>query len=83
MDDATKEFGDGIQNDHSYDFYKSLCYLQLNQYDDALKLMQIEIEKTKNKVEKIGSRLFVISIQVLSITKNEITKKRSKNLIKL
>lgn len=44
---ATEEFGDGIQNDHSYDFYKSLCYLQLNQYDKALEFMLSEINKTK------------------------------------
>ncbi|MFC4164682.1 tetratricopeptide repeat protein [Epilithonimonas zeae] len=49
FNDVTKEFGDGIQNDHSYDFYKSICYLQLNQYDKALNLMQIEIEKTKKQ----------------------------------
>ncbi|WP_300669104.1 tetratricopeptide repeat protein [Soonwooa sp.] len=46
LDAATMEFGDGIQNDHSYDFYKALCYLQLNQYDRALTLMQSEIEKS-------------------------------------
>ena len=46
---ATDEFGDGIQNDHSYDFYKSLCYLQLNDYDKALHFMQLEIDKTKKQ----------------------------------
>lgn len=49
LNDTTKEFGDGIQNDHSYDFYKALCYLQLNQYDEALNFMQLEIEKTKKQ----------------------------------
>ncbi|MDP9957118.1 tetratricopeptide (TPR) repeat protein [Epilithonimonas hungarica] len=49
LDAATKEYGDAIQNDHSYDFYKSLCYLQLNDFDKALKLMQSEIDKIKKQ----------------------------------
>ncbi len=49
LDMTIKEYGNGIQNDHSYNFYKSLCYLQLDQYDQALYFMQKEVDDTKKR----------------------------------
>lgn len=42
---AEREFGYGIQNDHSYRFYIALCHLQLNEFDKAEKILEAEFEK--------------------------------------
>lgn len=46
MELAEKEFGYGYQNDHSYSFYISLCYLQLNEFDKAERILQNDFNKT-------------------------------------
>jgi tetratricopeptide (TPR) repeat protein len=46
MEVAEKEFGYGYQNDHSYPFYISLCYLQLNEFEKAEQVLQSDFEKT-------------------------------------
>lgn len=46
MEAAEKEFGYGYQNDHSYPFYISLCYLQLNEFEKAEQVLQSDFEKT-------------------------------------
>jgi tetratricopeptide (TPR) repeat protein len=46
MEMAEKEFGYGFQNDHSYPFYISLCYLQLNEFEKADRILQTDFEKT-------------------------------------
>lgn len=46
MELAEKEFGYGYQNDHSYPFYISLCYLQLNEFEKANQILQKDFEKT-------------------------------------
>ncbi len=40
-----KEFGTTYEQDHSLEFYMALCYLQLNQYDNALVLLKETIGK--------------------------------------
>ncbi|WP_447635287.1 tetratricopeptide repeat protein [Flavobacterium microcysteis] len=46
MEAAEKEFGYGYQNDHSYPFYISLCYLQLNEFKKAEQVLQKDFDKT-------------------------------------
>lgn len=46
MELAEKEFGYGYQNDHSYQFYISLSYLQLNEFVKAEKILQNDFNKT-------------------------------------
>jgi len=46
MESAEKEFGYGYQNDHSYPFYISLCYLQLNELGKAEQVLQADLDKT-------------------------------------
>ncbi|HOY96718.1 MAG TPA: tetratricopeptide repeat protein [Catalimonadaceae bacterium] len=46
MEMAQKEFGYGFQNDHSYSFYISLCHLQLNEFEKAELVLQIDLEKS-------------------------------------
>lgn len=46
MELAEKEFGYGYQNDHSYPFYISLCYLQLNEFEIARKILQNDLDRT-------------------------------------
>lgn len=48
FDDAAAEFGEGVENDHTYNFYRALCYLQLNQYDKA----EYYINKDVSYIEK-------------------------------
>ncbi|MBP6624532.1 MAG: tetratricopeptide repeat protein [Chitinophagaceae bacterium] len=49
MEMAEKEFGYSYQNDHSYPFYISLCYLQLNEFEKAEQILQKDFEKTKHE----------------------------------
>lgn len=46
MEMAEKEFGYGFQNDHSYQFYIALCYLQLNEFAKAEKILQQDFDRT-------------------------------------
>lgn len=39
-----KEFGSTLEQDHSLEFYMGICYLQLNQFNEALKTLQENIE---------------------------------------
>jgi len=39
FEDCKKRFGNSYVMDHTYDFYIGLCYLQLNEYDKAEKLL--------------------------------------------
>lgn len=44
-----KEFGNTYENDHSLDFYKALCHLGLNQYEEALKILKTSIDKEEEE----------------------------------
>ena len=46
MELAEKEFGYAYQNDHSYPFYIALCYLQLNEFETARKILQNDLDRT-------------------------------------
>lgn len=46
MEMAQKEFGYGYENDHSYPFYISLCYLQLNEFKKAEQILQSDFDRT-------------------------------------
>lgn len=39
FDEAIKLYGNSYVMDHSFNFYKALCYLQLNEYEKAEKLL--------------------------------------------
>lgn len=39
--------GNGYVMDHPYDFYKALCFLQLNEYSKALVLLKSIVEKAQ------------------------------------
>lgn len=49
MEMAEKEFGYGYQNDHSYQFYIALCYLQLNDFVQAEEVLQKDFDRTVKK----------------------------------
>lgn len=49
LKDAEKEYGYGYENDHSYKFYISLSYLQLNRFEEAYKVLNEDIQKTKKE----------------------------------
>lgn len=38
--DCINKYGDGYRMDHKYSFYISLCYLQLNEYEKAEKILK-------------------------------------------
>lgn len=40
-----KDFGSTYEQDHSLDFYIGICYLQLNQFDQALNILYNNIEE--------------------------------------
>lgn len=40
FEDCIKKFGNGYVMDHTYNFYIGLCYLQLNEYENAEKLFK-------------------------------------------
>ncbi|MGE8291563.1 MAG: tetratricopeptide repeat protein [Sphingobacterium sp.] len=46
METAEKEYGYGYQNDHSYQFYISLCHLQQNDFAKAEQILKRDFEKT-------------------------------------
>lgn len=46
---AESKFGYGFQNDHSYQFYIALCYLQLNEFNRAEQILQKDFDKTITK----------------------------------
>ncbi len=39
-----REFGSTFEQDHSLEFYMGICYLQLNQFGDALQILKESIE---------------------------------------
>ena len=50
LNDYTEEFGAGpYENDHSLEFYKAICYLQLGQFDQALNTLKKEVEKDEKE----------------------------------
>ncbi|MCG8332810.1 MAG: tetratricopeptide repeat protein [Chitinophagales bacterium] len=44
-----KEFGSTYEQDHTLEFYMGICYLQLNQFDEALKTLKEDIETQERK----------------------------------
>jgi tetratricopeptide (TPR) repeat protein len=40
FEDCIKKFGNGYVMDHTYGFYMGLCYLQLNEFEKAEKILQ-------------------------------------------
>ena len=46
LNQAENEFGYSFQSDHSLSFYKSLCYLQLNQFSKAKEILEFDVQKT-------------------------------------
>lgn len=58
MEAAEREFGYGIQNDHSYQFYIGLCYLQLNEFGVAEQILEKEfVRKVKERGEDMVHHL--------------------------
>lgn len=49
LETAKKEFGLRYENDHSYDFYAALCHLQLGRYEQALNVLQTELDRAKGR----------------------------------
>ena len=39
------EFGSTVEQDHSLEIYMGICYLQLNQFDNALKALEENVER--------------------------------------
>ncbi|MGH1516248.1 tetratricopeptide repeat protein [Chryseobacterium sp. JK1] len=52
FDQASAEFGEGFENDHTYNFYRALCYLQLNQYEKAEKYINLDLDFIEKKFGK-------------------------------
>lgn len=52
FDNASAEFGEGFENDHTYNFYRALCYLQLNQYDKAEEYINQDLSFIEKKFGK-------------------------------
>ena len=50
FDLATKQNGNSVVMDHSYGFYKGLCYLQLNKLDSAQYFFIKDINEDKNRL---------------------------------
>ncbi|UXE68932.1 MAG: tetratricopeptide repeat protein [Chryseotalea sp. WA131a] len=60
---AQKQNGNSYVMDHSYQFYKGLCYLQLNQFDSAEYLIENEIkEEIKTRKEAHHLHWFYLGI---------------------
>ncbi|MHC0444507.1 tetratricopeptide repeat protein [Flavobacterium sp. 3-218] len=54
FDEAIKLYGNSYVMDHSFNFYKALCYLQLNEYEKAEKLLDdyvSDIYKNRQQLE--------------------------------
>ncbi|OIV42373.1 tetratricopeptide repeat protein [Flavobacterium johnsoniae] len=54
FDEAIKSYGNSYVMDHSFNFYKGLCYLQLNEYEKAEKLFDDyvnDIYKNRQQLE--------------------------------
>jgi tetratricopeptide (TPR) repeat protein len=49
FEQCKKKFGNNYVMDHTYDFYIALCYLQLNKYQDAEKLLGSYVTDMLNK----------------------------------
>ncbi|MCL9804906.1 tetratricopeptide repeat protein [Flavobacterium amniphilum] len=49
FEDCKKKFGNNYEMDHTYNFYIALCKLQLNQYDEAEKLLSDYINEMLKK----------------------------------
>ena len=47
LKDYRDEFGPTYEQDHSLEFYMSVCYLQLNQYNQAFTILEKEIDQQK------------------------------------
>ncbi|MGE8552999.1 MAG: tetratricopeptide repeat protein [Chryseobacterium jejuense] len=52
FDNASAEFGEGIENDHTYNFYRALCYLQLNLYNKAEEYINLDLKFIEKKFGK-------------------------------
>jgi len=44
-----KEYGSTYEQDHTLEFYMGICYLQLNQFDNALKILQENVETQEDE----------------------------------
>jgi len=44
-----KEYGSTYEQDHTLEFYMGICYLQLNQFDNALKILKENVETQENE----------------------------------
>ncbi len=62
----------GYVMDHSYPFYESLCYLQLNRYDSALIVLTREIER--GEAEKGASWTHYLDMMYMGIIYYELGK---------
>jgi len=47
--DYKNEYGSTYEQDHTLELYMGICYLQLNQFDKALKTLQVNIESQENE----------------------------------
>jgi tetratricopeptide (TPR) repeat protein len=67
---AHKQNGNSYVMDHSYQFYKGLCYLQLNQFDSAEYLIDKEI-KEEIKTRKEAHHLHWFYLGVVQIERGK------------
>ncbi|UXE67614.1 MAG: tetratricopeptide repeat protein [Chryseotalea sp. WA131a] len=65
---AQKQNGNSYVMDHSYQFYKSLCYLQLNKFDSAEYLIDKEI-KEEIKTRKEAHHLHWLYLGIVQFEK--------------
>jgi len=72
MEQAEKEFGYTYENDHSYPFYISLCYLQLNEFEKAEQVLQKDFEKTIK--ERGASVIHYLDLFYMGVIKYELRK---------
>ncbi|MCG8575320.1 MAG: tetratricopeptide repeat protein [Flavobacteriales bacterium] len=49
LDTYQREFGFTFEQDHSLDFYRGLCYLQLNQFETALEVFENDMAQQKER----------------------------------
>ncbi|MEN0048049.1 MAG: tetratricopeptide repeat protein, partial [Bacteroidota bacterium] len=59
--DCKVKFGNNYVMDHSYDFYIALCYLQLNEFQQAEQMLKSEIEQQGENVHYLDLFYYGIS----------------------
>jgi tetratricopeptide (TPR) repeat protein len=68
LDECIKSYSNGYVMDHTYTFYKSLCYLQMNEFEQAKNQMEIAI--TKNKTQNVEHHIEYFYMGVINYELN-------------